>query len=307
MENANNANTNNFKTIKIIFIIISIIIVLFTLTGYMLTSKEGGAVPLTSFESFYVYIITIAIALYMVINNKNANVMIILSILTYAWTYYLVQQMIKYITDVNIIIEPFFYIYLSSSIFLIISLFVNEKKQVNNEIPASLQNSNIGIENNLTKDNFIFASFVLGLKGIPYNTEALLVNNIPDNSLDLIYSIDNNNQTIKVPINNLKNISYKTSMRMQNISKKVESNETKSMLLSAVVFGGHPMLQLAGNSAFNSLFDGLSNNYDKINFNSYYEITIETFINGEEIKFILDTNSNPDIFIRQVNGAMSKK
>ena len=307
MENVNNVNTNNFKIVKIIFIIISIIIVLFTLTGYMLTSKEGGAVSLTSFESFYVYIITIGIALYMVINNKNANIMIVLSILTYAWTYYLVQQMIKYITDVNIIIEPFFYIYLSSSIFLIISLFVNEKKQWNNEIPASFQNSNMKIENNLNKDNFIFASFVLGLKGIPYNTEALLVNNIPDNSLDLIYSINNNNQTIKVPINNIKNISYKTSMRMQNISKKVESNETKSLLLSAVVFGGHPMLQLAGNSAFNSLFDGLSNNYDKINFNAYYEITIESFINGEEIKFILDTTSNPDIFIKQVNDTMSKK
>ena len=94
---------------------------------------------------------------------------------------------------------------------------------------------------------------------------------------------------------------------MQNNSNKIESNETKSMLLSAVAFGGHPMLQLAGNSAFNSLFDGLSNNYDKINFNSYYEITIEAFINGEEIKFILDTYSNPDIFIKQVNGAMSKK
>ena len=303
MKNINNGNTNIFKTRKIIFIIISIIIVLFTLTGNMLTSKEGGAVSLTSFESFYVYIITIGITLYMVINNnKNANIIIVLSILTYAWTYYLVQQMIKYIIDVNINIEPFFYVYLSSSIFLIISLFFNEKKQVSNE----LQNSKINIEKNLNKDNFIFANFVLGLKEIPYNTETLLVNNIPDNSLDLIYSINNNNQTIKVPINNIKSISYKTSVKMQNVTKKIESNETKSMLLSAVVFGSNPILQLAGNSAFNSLFDGLSNNYDKINYNAYYEITIETFINDEEIKYILETNSNPDIFIKQVNDVRTK-
>lgn len=297
----------NTNIIKIVLIMISLIIVIFTLTGYMLTSKEGGRVPLTSFESFYAYIITVGFALYMATNNKNANVMIVLSLLTYGWTYYLVQQMIKTITDIDIIIEPFFYIYLSSSIFLIISLFFNGKKQVNNEVPIGLPNSNFGIENNINKDNFIFANFVLGLKGIPLNTEALLVNNIPDNSLDIIYSISNNNQTIKIPIYNIKNISYKTSMKMQNNSGKVESNETKSMLLSAVVFGGHPMLQLAGNSAFNSLFDGLSNNYDKVNFNSYYEITIDTFINGQEIQFILDTVSDPDIFIKQVNSVMGRQ
>ena len=50
----------------------------------------------------------------------------------------------------------------------------------------------------------------------------------------------------------------------------------------------------------------LSKNYDKINFNAYYEITIESFINGQERKFILDTTSNPDIFIKQINDAMSK-
>lgn len=304
MENTNNTNKNNLKTVKIILMVISIIIVLFTLTGYMLTSKEGGAVSLISFESFYFYIAIIGIALYMVITNKDANIMILLALLTYVWTYYLVQQMIKYVTDVNIIIEPFFYIYLSSSIFLIISLFVNEKNQVNKEISSSLKSSNIVMDNNLNKDNFIFASFVFGLKGIPYNTETLLVNNITDNSLDLIYLINNNNQTIKVPINNIKNISYKTSMRMQNTPKKVEENETKSMLLSAVVFGGNPMLQFVGNSAFNTLFDGL--NYNKINLNTYYEITVEIFINNEEIKIVLDTNVNPDMFIRQVNTAMSK-
>lgn len=306
MQNVDNANVNNFKIFKIIFIIISIVIVLFTLSGNMLTSYEGGAVSLTSFESFYAYIITIALSLYMIVKNKNANVMIILSLLTYVWTYYLVQQMIKYVTNVSIIVEPFFYVYLSSSIFLIISLFFNENKEINNEIPASLQNANINMESNLNKDNFIFASFVLGLKGIPLNTETLLVNNITDNSLDLIYAIDNNSQTIRIPISNIKSISYKTSMRMQNTSKKVQSNEMKGILLSAVVFGGNPLLQSVGNSAFNYLFDDLSNNYDKVNFNAYYVIDLETFINGQEVKFVLNTDYNPDVFIKQVNNIMSK-
>lgn len=292
-------DSNSYKTLKFLFIIISIIVVAFTLTGYMLTSKEGGAVPLTSFESFYVYIITVSISLYMVINNKNANGMIVLTILTYLWTYYLVQQMIKYITDVNIIIEPLFYVYLSSAIFLVISLFFNDKKTDKN-VKTNFQNLNNNVTDSLDKNNFLFANFILGMKGIPFNTEVLLVNNVPDNSLDLIYAIDNNNQTIKLPIGTIRNISYKTSMQIQNISKKTESNETKSMLLSAVVFGGNPMLQLAGNSAFNSMFDEISNNYDKVNFNSYYEITIETLINGQEVKFIMNTKTYPNEFVKPI-------
>ena len=292
---------NNVKTLKIIFIIIAIIIVLFTLTGNILTSKEGGAVSLTAFESFYAFIILIGISLYLVINNKSSNVLIFLSILTYGWTYYLVQEMIDYIKDVTIVIEPLFYVYLSSAILLIISLFINEKKQINNESSENIQNLDNDIKNNLNKDNFIFGSFVLGLKGVPLNTDVLLVNNITDKSLDLIYAIEGNNQKIQLSINDIKNISYKSSVRIQNGSKKVESYETKSMLLSAAVFGGNPMLQLAGNSAFNSLFDEISNNYDRVNINEYFEITIETVINEEETRFIVSTDTNPDKFIKQVN------
>ena len=97
-----------------------------------------------------------------------------------------------------------------------------------------------------------------------------------------------------------KNISYKTSMKMQNISKRTESNETKSMLLSAVVFGGTPMLQLAGNNLFNSIFDDISNNYEKVNFNSYYELVVEILIDGQEIKLTMNTDVYPDNFVKQL-------
>ena len=59
------------------------------------------------------------------------------------------------------------------------------------------------------------------------------------------------------------------------------------------------MLQLAENSAFNSIFDEISNNYDKVKFNSYYEITIEMLINDQEIKFIMNTDTYPEEFIKQ--------
>lgn len=289
------SNQSNIKKIKIILIVISIVIVLFSLNGYMITSKEGGTIPLTLFESFYVYLLTVSFAIYLIIKNKKSNGMIFLSILTYIWTYLIIRQMIKQFNDVNITIEPLFYVYLSSSIFLVISLFLNEKN--NKEKNINLENTNSNIKNTLSQDNFLFANFILGIKEIPLMQEILLVNNIQDNSLDLIYMINNNSQTMKISINCIKNISFKTSMKMQNMTKKIESNETRNMLLSAVMFGGNPLLQLIGNSAFNSLFEGISNNYDKVNFSAYFEINITAFVNGQEIKLLMNTNSNPKAFI----------
>lgn len=297
------SSQNNIQKIKIILIVISIAIVLFSLNGYMITSKEGGAIPLTLFESFYVYLLTVSFAIYLIIKNKKSNGMIFLSILTYIWTYLIIRQMIKQFNDVNINIEPLFYVYLSSAIFLVISLFLNEKN--NKEKNINLENINSNIKNTLSKDNFLFANFILGIKEIPLMQEILLVNNVQDNSLDLIYMINNNRQTMKISINCIKNISFKTSMKMQNMTKKVESNETRNMLLSAVMFGGNPLLQLIGNSAFNSLFEGISNNYDKVNFSAYFEINITAFVNDQEIKLLMNTTSNPKAFIDYLKGNTS--
>ena len=297
------SSQNNIKKIKIILIVISIAIVLFSLNGYMITSKEGGAIPLTLFESFYVYLLTVSFAIYLIIKNKKSNGMIFLSILTYIWTYLIIRQMIKQFNDVNINIEPLFYVYLSSAIFLVISLFLNEKN--NKEKNINLENINSNIKNTLSKDNFLFANFILGIKEIPLIQEILLVNNVQDNSLDLIYMINNNRQTMKISINCIKNISFKTSMKMQNMTKKVESNEARNMLLSAVMFGGNPLLQLIGNSAFNSLFEGISNNYDKVNFSAYFEINITAFVNDQEIKLLMNTTSNPKAFIDYLKGNTS--
>lgn len=297
------SSQSNMKKIKIILIVISIVIVLFSLNGYMITSKEGGAIPLTLFESFYVYLLTVLFSIYLIIKNKKSNGMIFLSILTYIWTYLIIRQMIKQFNDVNITIEPLFYVYLSSSIFLVISLFFNEKNKKEKNI--TLENINSNIKNTLSEDNFLFANFILGIKEIPLMQEILLVNNIQDNSLDLIYMINNNSQTMKISIDCIKNISFKTSMKMQNMTKKVESNETRNMLLSAVMFGGNPLLQLIGNSAFNSLFEGISNNYDKVNFSAYFEINITAFVNGQEIKLLMNTNSNPKAFIDNLKGNTS--
>lgn len=151
----------------------------------------------------------------------------------------------------------------------------------------------------LDKDCFVFTNYMMGIKGLAYNTDMLLVNNIPDNTVDLIYAIDGNNQVVKINKNDIKNITSNARVKMQNISKKPENNETKSMLLSAVVFGGNPILQMAGAGGFNSLFDSLSSNYNKVNLNTVYEITIE--VNGEEEKtYVLNSEVDPEEFIEKI-------
>ncbi len=321
MENENNTNnTNNIENsnsssstnVKMVLVILSLVVaVISAFRGYVLTTVGGLAIGLTSLTPFYIYTTTTLIAIYLSKEKHNiiANIMIILSLLTYGWTYWFVQQVVKNVTKVQVIIHPFFYIYLSSALFLVIALFINEKKEkVVKEGPnKNIQELSSGLENNINKDNFIFANIVLGLKEIPYGTESLLVNNTYDNTLDIIYVIDNNNQTIKTPITDIKSISFKVGMKVQNTSQKVESNETKSALLSAVVFGGNPLLQLAGNTAFNNAFDGLSNNYDKVNYNSCYDITVELVINGEEVRFIFSTPVNPNKFIDLINEKLNTK
>lgn len=286
------------KKLKILMVVLSLIIVMFSLTGNIITTSVGGSVSLLKFESFFVYIIAIVVALYMIFTDKNANIAIFVAILTYAWTYYLIQQMIDVIIDIKINITPTFYIYLSSVIFLIISLFINDKKQSNILEKSDIQKS----ENNLPDENsFIFTNFISGIKEISLDTIVLIVNNSMDNSLDCVYSTNNQEKkTIKIPISAVTNITFIPKVRMQNIAKKPESNEVKSALLSAVVFGGNPLLQLAGATGFNNLFNSVSNNYDKINYSEYYEIIIMITMNNEDMKLILTTDTNPEQFIKKL-------
>ena len=149
----------------------------------------------------------------------------------------------------------------------------------------------------LDKDCFVFTNYMMGIKGLAYNTDVLLVNNVVENTLDLIYAVDGNNQVVKINKNDIKDITCNPRVKMQNVSKKAENNETKSMLLSAVVFGGNPILQMAGAGGFNSLFDSLSNNYNKVNLNTVFEITIEL---NDGRMYGLNSETDPVEFIEKI-------
>ena len=152
---------------------------------------------------------------------------------------------------------------------------------------------------NIDESNFIFTNIISGLKGIPLNTTILLVNDTANNTLNLTYNLDGN-KMIKISLTDIKNITFKTRVRMQNINKEPTENDTKSTLLSAALFGGNPILQVAGQKGMSKLFDTMSDNYNKVDYNSYYEITLEANINGQDFRIILTSDTNPEEFISKI-------
>ncbi len=278
---------------KLIFILLSFIIVMFSSTAAIVVSNKGSANLLT-FESFYAYLVIIVFAIYNILKNKKSNLLIVLALLTYAWTYLLIQQMINNITDVNITISNNFYLYLSSSVFLLFSLFINDNKK--EETIEKLSSSGNDFDDSL----FLFTNFVLGIKEIPFDSEVLITNNLEENTINLIYRINNSNQNFQIQKNKIKNVSCTSRARTAIKNKEVGDNETKSLLLSAVMFGGNPIVQTLGNDGFNMLFNTLSNNYDKVEFNVEYEIIIEYLMDNQLKRIVVVSKINPKKFLDNI-------
>lgn len=147
---------------------------------------------------------------------------------------------------------------------------------------------------------FLFTSFVLGIKEIPFGSEVLITNNLEENTINLIYRINNSNQNFQIQKNKIKNINCTSRARTALKNKKVEDNETKSLLLSAVMFGGNPIVQTLGNDGFNMLFNTLSNNYDKVEFNVEYEIIIEYLMDNQLKRIVVISKINPKKFLDNI-------
>ena len=155
--------------------------------------------------------------------------------------------------------------------------------------------------NSLDERYLCSGKYILGIKGIPLNTEVLLFWNEEDKTLDFIYASEGDNKTIKIPFDDVRDIKYESKVTVSDSRAKPENHETTSMLLSAITFGGNPILQVLGNSGYNALLNGLSNNYDKMTLHSYFDVILHFILNGEEKEVIIETFSNPKDFCKLVN------
>ena len=134
----------------------------------------------------------------------------------------------------------------------------------------------------------------------------MLVNNVPNNTLDVIYTIDGEKNEKILKREDIKSITFDSMVRISSNEHKTEEHQTKSTLLSFAVFGGHPMAQMLGASGFNSLFETMSNNYDKLDFNTEYKIIIIYNENFEEKRLTVLSKKNPELFISLINGVSNE-
>lgn len=155
-------------------------------------------------------------------------------------------------------------------------------------------------ETTIKENDVLFANYVVGYKGIPYNSIILLTNDRTNNNLNLFFQIEGNNYTLKIPFQAIKNIRYTTRPITNNKQKKVEDNESKSTLLSVALFAGNPLLMTAGSSVINSFLDNNSSNYNKVSYDIEYEIELDFSLGNEEINLVLNAQNPPENFINQL-------
>ena len=152
----------------------------------------------------------------------------------------------------------------------------------------------------IKENEILFTNYVVGYKGIPYNSTILLKNNASEKNLSLFFQIDKQNYVINVPFKDIKNISYTSRTATNNIQKGIEDNESKSSLLSMALFAGNPVMMVASSSLINSFLDTNSSNYNKVSYNIEYEIEIDFILNNEEKNLVLNTKASPEEFINQL-------
>lgn len=153
----------------------------------------------------------------------------------------------------------------------------------------------------------LYVNKVSGFIDVPFNTLMLLVNDHSKNNLTINYEVDGVSKTDTISRSRITDVTFNSRVQMENSRKEVVSYEMKSHLAAAALFGGNPLAQYLGGNVINGLSNTLSNNYKKVDFNTYYEITL-SYITEENVpqKMMFTTVENPEKFINFLKTTINK-
>lgn len=153
----------------------------------------------------------------------------------------------------------------------------------------------------------LYVNKVSGFKEVPFNTPMLLVNDHSKNNLTINYVIDGANKVDTISRSKITDVSFNSRMQIDNNVKTIISNETKSTLAAMSLFGGNPLSQYIGKGVINNDSNTLSDNYNKIDLNTYFEITL-SYLNeeNEPQKMMFTTTDNPEKFINFLKTTINK-
>ena len=152
----------------------------------------------------------------------------------------------------------------------------------------------------------LYVNKVSGFKDVPFNTLMLLVNDHPNNNLTINYEVDNNKKTDTISRSKITDVSYNSRMQMDGFAKEVAS-EKKDALAKFALFSGHPVKDYLKTSVVSELNDSKTDNHDKIDLNSYFEITL-TYLNeeNETQRMMFTTTDDPAKFINFLKSNINK-
>ena len=226
-------------------------------------------------EGFYVYLFNIGIIIYIIYKLINSSSIRLTSFVLLLFLIYILSFCLLYIIYIcyelnntkNIVficLIPFLAIMPINSIFNDNQNIKKRKEKKSNE-------------------NILYTNLILGSKDIPIHTEVILKNKEKNKTISLEYILNQKTNIIDIFYDDIKDITYKTDMKMEKTGIDIDKKTR---------------LQQSGHSIFKTI--GLNNIYEKVNFNPIYNITIAAIHNKKEVKFILETEDNPEKFIEKI-------
>lgn len=177
-------------------------------------------------------------------------------------------------------------LYILSAVIALISILIPSKNNPTNETILNTKNE---------KENSIFTKKILGFKEIPYEALTVLSNDKNSKMLMLSYTINNEVKSITLPYKQIKDINYIVSTRLSEVSPKTNDSFAANALLSAVLFGGNPIIASGALAYLNS--DDTS---QKTKFTTSFDIKITIIPTNETSEIILTTLVNPERFINEI-------
>ena len=261
------------KELMISAVVVSLFFVIMSITDPTTIS------PKFSPEGICVYIFTIILYIYFLYKLRNSDLKVsgFIYLFIFTFFFYILSLVVISLSsnarnksDLFIVLCIFSWISVSNINLIFKKEMVKNNKQKNDNI----KNSN----------SVLYTRMILGLKEIPIHTIITLKNNINDKQIILNYKINKLNKKITLSYNKIENITYKSDVKMKKISANLDRKTELDM----------------GASSDIGVRFGKSNVYEKIDYDPYYTITIDAIHNKKEVKFILETESNPEEFIKKL-------
>ncbi len=151
----------------------------------------------------------------------------------------------------------------------------------------------------------LYVTKLSGLKGVPFNTFILLVNDHSKNNLTINYEMDGEIKVDTISRSKITNISFNMRVQFDN-NKDDYTEEHKNNLAKGATFNGFPLLQVLGANTSNYAITP-EVEQASIDLNNYYEITL-TYLNeeNESQRILFGTEDNPEKFINFLKTNINK-